>query len=290
METTNGDLKLELWAIKPDLYDIERPEKFRKRKEELGNRLESLETEGRISAYNVWEKADKQVSEAYRSSSSGQSKSALERYDEAQEWARNHDYSLEPFFDKRRLSRDQTDPFVFFPNIYLLAYEGIKVQGVFPCSDENTVYEIEDYLVALEEGRDWERYSSGSTLDTPDYGSHGAIKAYIKENLASVLGEEWTEAKDEFLVESELRGRIDLLCRHKDKRRFKLIEVKPAKDKDEIDKAFGQIFRYKHQFLADKNIPGLGADEVELAIAAPGFYKFHSAAAEEASIELLEIS
>lgn len=158
---------------------------------------------------------------------------------------------------------------------------------MFPCSDEKTEYGIDHYLNALEEGIDWEELDSTAKLTTPDYGAHGAIKAHLKTNLSSIVGDEWAEAEDEYAVESERRGQIDLLCRHEDGRRYLLIEVKPEKDK--IDRAFGQILRYKHQFIADRNIPDLDPDKIELAIAAPAFYGFHSEAAEEVGIRLITV-
>lgn len=35
---------------------------------------------------------------------------------------------------------------------------------------------------------------------------------------------------------------------------FLLVEVKP--DRDAVDAAFGQVFRYRHQFLRDRTLPG----------------------------------
>lgn len=291
MSSNHPELELKLFVRNIAVLDESdmAAEELRERKEEVVNRLETLEDEGMIEQYDVFEKEPKRVSTSYRNATTGYQKAAVERYDEFQRWATRHGFTLQPFFDERPLS-PRTEDSVFFPDMYLVAREERKLQGVFPCSDGETEYSIGYYLSALEEGRDWEHYDSAASLTTPDYGAHGAIKAHIKENLSSVAGEEWVEAEDEYAVESERRGQIDLLCRHEDRRRYLLIEVKPKKDKDEIDKAFGQILRYKYQFIADRNIPDLTPDEIELAIAAPEFYDFHHEAAKQVGIRLITVA
>ena len=86
---------------------------------------------------------------------------------------------------------------------------------------------------------------------------------------------------------AEDRGYIDLAFQHKSENRHLLVEVKP--EKDLLDKAIGQIYRYKYKFLQESNLPHVTADDIELAIAAPEFHDTHVQAAEELGIDLIQV-
>jgi hypothetical protein len=81
------------------------------------------------------------------------------------------------------------------------------------------------------------------------------------------------------------RGDVDLLFRHQDGSQHLLVEAKSTPT--EVDKAFGQLLRYKYRFLDDR--PGLAEEHVELAIAAPDFWPAHQDAAAELGIELVTV-
>ena len=83
-------------------------------------------------------------------------------------------------------------------------------------------------------------------------------------------------------------GRIDLVFKSETDERYLLVEVKP--DKDGVDSAFGQVGRYKHQFLANTSLPHLSTTDIRLAIAAPDVYDAHQRIAKEWDIELIQVN
>jgi hypothetical protein len=172
------------------------------------------------------------------------------------------------------------------PEIFLTLNEDGQLKGFFPCSDGETGYSVEWILNCLEEGRDWEKWENKeSTLSYRDSSPiHGAIKSYIKGNAERLLEGEWAYYKEERPV-GEDGWRADLVFKHESDSRYNLVEVKPSKETEKVDRAFGQLFRYRHSFVNDKISVGVG--DVELTIAAPDFHDSHREAAEELGISLV---
>lgn len=112
-------------------------------------RLHALRGEGVLDAvdYEVWGRAipDDSRTEAART---------FERF---VEWADEHGYSLAPGFGVREtgtLVSDRSETVISFPLLCLGVYERGRVEAVFPCTDEERTYTVEDGLRALEaEGR-----------------------------------------------------------------------------------------------------------------------------------------
>lgn len=94
---------------------------------------------------------------------------ALATYHEFAEWARHNGYSLEPAFEQRTRSYvglNRVDDVVVFPVVSLAIYEGAELQAVFPCSDEERNYRVQDCLDAIERGdADWLTQFDAVTVD-----------------------------------------------------------------------------------------------------------------------------
>lgn len=285
MTTEDPGLELVVRHVRPEVAQGDK-EVFEAKLDTITQRLSEFEQDGLIAGYNVLS-GDKSIASAHRGGT-GSTAFDVERFDESMEWADDHGYEL-PTFREAPLSTGGTDR-IHFPDCLLMARKGTDVVGVFPHTEDGTVVSPEDFLQRIESGTDWEFIDSGDTLTTGDPGPHGTLKAYLKANLEEIVGREWTDVDDEYPVASEVAGQIDLFCRHRSGDRYLLIEVKPDRDRRKIDRAFGQVLRYRAQYLADSARPGLSRQDVELAIAAPGFYDFHRDAAEAADIRLIEIS
>jgi hypothetical protein len=196
-------------------------------------------------------------------------------------WARNRGFEI----PLKKLSGNDR---LVLPEIFLTLNEDGQLKGFFPCSDGETGYSVEWILNCLEEGRDWEKWEDNpSTLSTKDPSRvHGAIKSHIKNNPEELLGEGWRYSEDEYVVGGfGGGGQIDLIFKHESETRYNLVEVKPSKETEKVDRAFGQLFRYRHSFVNDKISVGVG--DVELTIAAPDFHDSHREAAEELGISLV---
>jgi hypothetical protein len=78
------------------------------------------------------------------------------QYDEFAEWADEHGYRLSPAFHVREtktIISDATQTVISFPLLCLGLYSDRGVEAVFPCSDDDRTYTLEDGLRALEEDR-----------------------------------------------------------------------------------------------------------------------------------------
>lgn len=282
--TTKPNLKLFLRNTFRDEPD--KTEEMQERRDSIVDRMEELEADGKIAEFEVFDKAwDRLISLEHRNNRGGFMKLALDRYDEFTRWATRNSLSLRPRFNEV----DTLGGMIRFPDACLAAYEGTNVRGVFPCSDEKTVYEIEDYLSALEADKNWRDWKQANPAITPEFGAHGDIKLHLIYNTDDTVGEDWEFVVDEYAVQSgryeEEHGRIDLVFKHTTNREFLLVEVKP--DREKADAAFGQVLRYRYQFLGDQTLPGLDSGDVQLAIAAPEFYESHQKAADEIGIRLI---
>lgn len=280
----------EMWMT---VYTAKGPHKPEDRLDKIIHHLEILWEDGRVAYYDT-----RSIPKIIEKDHFHFSDQLVESFRQFQRWAGTHGLHLKPHFRTKNGGE-----LLVFPDIFLVVRSQLGrlyclstsdrdtsgLQGVFPCADEKQDYDIEFYLWAVGSGVDWREYDSQTDLTTPDFGTHGAIKARIKSQLPAIVGEEWIDAEDEFPVESERLGWIDILCRHQNRRKYMIIEVKPTKRKDEIDKAFGQILRYKHQFINDSTTPNLDSDDVEMAIAAPDFFEFQQEAAKEIDIKLIKV-
>jgi hypothetical protein len=65
---------------------------------------------------------------------------------------------------------------------------------------------------------------------------------------------------------------------------YMLVEVKSGAKG--VDKAFGQLLRYRY-LLANDRI-NLGKEDIDLAVAAPDFYRSHEVVASDVGIELIQ--
>jgi len=205
------------------------------------------------------------------------------RIDEWMEWASRKHLEL-PI--KEEVHRGSTH--LILPDIFLQVKVGRKLKGFFPCSDGEYEYTVEHFLKSLKENEDWENWDkniSGSPVrDSSPI--HGAIKSNLLKKVSTRLGEEWESSeKEEEKYVGENEWRADLIFKHESETRYNLVEVKPSKGPEEIDKAFGQLFRYRHSFVNDKI--NVSLDDIELTIAAPDFYDSHKEAAEELGINLV---
>jgi len=80
---------------------------------------------------------------------------AMETYEEFRTWAEENGFSLEPAFRERTRSfigMDDVEEVVVFPVVALALYDDRDLAAVFPCSDEERTYTVEDALAAFERG------------------------------------------------------------------------------------------------------------------------------------------
>lgn len=94
---------------------------------------------------------------------------ALATYEEFSEWAQRNGHSLEPAFEERTRSYvglDRADEVVVFPVVSLAVYEGERLEAVFPCSDGQRTYRVQDCLYAFERGDEaWLAQFDAVTVD-----------------------------------------------------------------------------------------------------------------------------
>ncbi|ACV48866.1 conserved hypothetical protein [Halomicrobium mukohataei DSM 12286] len=113
-------------------------------------RVHELETENVIDESSVadeWQRI--------RTLNEDRRDGALATYDEFAAWAQRNDYALEPAFERRARSYvglSRVDDVVVFPVVSLAIYERDRLQAVFPCSDGERNYRVQDCLDAFERG------------------------------------------------------------------------------------------------------------------------------------------
>lgn len=94
---------------------------------------------------------------------------ALATFDEFTEWARQNGHSLEPAFEQRTRSYvglSRVDDVVVFPVVSLAVYENDELEAVFPCSDGDQNYRVQDCLGAFERDDDnWLAQFDAITVD-----------------------------------------------------------------------------------------------------------------------------
>lgn len=283
-----GEPWLTLWVSND--YDMSNS-----RKQEIIQQIFSLWKDGKIADFDI-QQCPSKIGEDWDGVE--MKKEAFKQYNI---WGIKQGYTLEPHF--RRKSQQNTTQLIF-PDLflvvrsvrdrhYLLPTEDQDTSGlkaVFPCADDYQSYRIEDYLSAIEEGIDWRVRSQTDSPTTPDFGPHGAIKSYIFQNPAETVGEKWVKPEDEKFVRDigGKEGQVDIIFKHRSKKEYLLVEIKPAKEK--VDSAFGQIGRYRYQFISERSLPNLSSKDVHLSIAAPDFYPSHEKIANDWGVNLIEVS
>lgn len=127
------------------------PRATRGRLEELIEHLETLETRGRVQAFevHVWGSRIDRTSAAARTEV-GQF--VTERVEAFSEWACETDHSLGSFFEEEPVESAITDEeytVTTLPTATLAEYVDGDLSFVAPCSDGESMYTIEDRLDAL---------------------------------------------------------------------------------------------------------------------------------------------
>lgn len=118
--------------------------------QQVVNRVERLAANGAFSDSIVagrWERCRTRPEE-WRSG-------ALETYEEFRSWAERNGFSLAPAFQRRTrtfVGMDDVEEVVVFPAVALAIYEADELEAVFPCTDQDRVYTVEDALEAFERG------------------------------------------------------------------------------------------------------------------------------------------
>ncbi len=90
-------------------------------------------------------------------------------YDEVVDWAEESGYSLAPGFERREtgtIVSEDTRSVVSVPLLCLVIYDGDGIEAVFPCSDGQRTYTVEDGLVGLERRTDTAS-AAGWGIDRP---------------------------------------------------------------------------------------------------------------------------
>lgn len=157
MATTDDAVRAELY-LRGDTYGT-----FDAQQSVL-NRIRRLEADDEIDEASVadeWQRI-RTLDEDTRSG-------AVATYREFADWADRNGYVLGPAFERRTRSYmglDRVDDVVVFPVVSLAVYEGQDLQAVFPCSDAEREYSVQDCLDAFERGdRDWLARFDAVTVD-----------------------------------------------------------------------------------------------------------------------------
>jgi hypothetical protein len=121
------------------------PDTFQQRIDTIRDQLEALEEEGVIEAVHVedWSK-NVRVSEDDRDSHP-----AVERYRTFQRWAEEHGAKITPFFDEHAVGRSNV---IVFPILCLTIYRDDELVAVVPCSRDDEVCTVPEYIEELERG------------------------------------------------------------------------------------------------------------------------------------------
>jgi len=140
----------------------------------------------------------------------------------------------------------------YYPREFMLVYKDLTPVAVYP-----SFQMLPDGSMKVVGIRDFFRIVRQYGLVTPPTGFtripidlHDAIKIYVADNLEEIFGEGWSLIDIEFPV---VGGRIDILARNENTKDFMVIEIKTSIS--ELDKAFGQVWRYA---IALSNFHGIG--------------------------------
>lgn len=256
----------------------------------ITERLRKLKQDGVIPDYEVCEKAwDKFIHEGHENNAGGHAKGTIIQHQEFTEWAQKMGVSLYPHFQRGIYLDSSSGPYYQFPDLALAVYESEwDYEVIFPHSDDHREYTIDQFLESLEDDKPWKSWGQQSGLQYRDYGPHGDLKRYILANSAEVIGSEWHLISDEQPVAGRTlrsgRGFVDLAFKHEAAPKYLFVEVKT--DPGRVDKAFGQLKGYALLFASQyKPTP----EDMDLVIAAPGFYEYHHEIAEEWGFDLLKV-
>lgn len=135
--------RIELWLRGSVPVDIRRTQMA------VHDRLQQRCADGTIDdvAVHTWER------EAYVPTDDRAKTEACEKFDEFERWATEHDWELEPGFDRHRRSSIHTDEpveAVTLPIMCLAVYDDRSLRAVAPCSDGDRVFTVHDCLAALD--------------------------------------------------------------------------------------------------------------------------------------------
>lgn len=117
---------------------------------EIVSRAERLETTGVLDAVTVageWS--------CVHVRGDGPCSATIATYEAFREWAETNRLSLEPGFQERTrgfIGTDESEAVVVFPVIALAIYEGRDLSAVFPCTDGERTYTVEESIAAFERG------------------------------------------------------------------------------------------------------------------------------------------
>lgn len=117
---------------------------------DLVERLEDLESEGRIDSYEVttWpSRIDASIDTP-----------ELRTVEEFEEWADGNDVSLKPGFRRRRLESSftgETSEVVVLPAVALAVHRDDELRGVAPCTEGSQSLSVDHYLNEIESDEEY---------------------------------------------------------------------------------------------------------------------------------------
>ncbi|WP_241432402.1 HTH domain-containing protein [Halogeometricum borinquense] len=125
------------------------------RPESIIERLDQLESDGKINEYtvDVWGRSINTSPSCSVTTAMGN----LDTVREFQSWAAENGMTLEPAFQENELSpleMNETYEVLVLPVVCLAVYEDDSLKGVFPCARDD-VFTVDDCIEALREGSDW---------------------------------------------------------------------------------------------------------------------------------------
>lgn len=287
----DGRPTCKLSAIDPGRYDDVDGD-VRRRAEDLRWRMKELESDDAIAIART---EDGEVIHTHQRGAmyhspqnrpNGDEHSRL--YDECQYWARGSDFALDPKFHKNQIG-DGPDR-AMMPEVVLLVYDGDVVrwnlEGVFPCvyDESNAVIGPEDYLTTVEDGGSW-RPTDPDLVDIAHEDKLDVITSYLMGHPEE-LGGRWIYAESD--VDVGVEGTIDLVYEHEREDRYMIVAVKPnPNDREALDRAFGELLRYRRGF--NESRPDATMDGIDLALAGPSFPDIYEWIVRDAAIELVTV-
>lgn len=171
--------------------------------------------------------------------------------------------------------------FSYLPSSFLFVTEGEELREVFPCDISGTQFDAQEFLESLLQGEPWNRQLVPEKKQT----NHETLIQRIVDN-PNILEPGLTLAGRTVHLSRDFGevGYVDLIFEDKEGLHL-LVEVKVKSD--EIDKAIGQVRRYR-ELYAKQNFVSL--DKLRLGIACPSIPELSRATCQEIGIECFEIA
>jgi hypothetical protein len=219
-----------------------------------------------------------------------------EKANNVKEWKLEQPQDIELLFLDRgefRSSgpRNETSNQIRFNTPFFELWDENGLRGAFPSRIEDAIVDL-DYLIdVLRENREWparrpEHAGYRSSGSTP----HDAWRNQFIEHSESFLGPHWETFDTETQAEGEdITGWVDIVFQHGTNNNLYLVEIKPETYIGELDRAIGQLLRYRETLARQSLLEPVRSRETRLAIASPTIPEETKEAADSVGIDTFEL-